>query len=64
MEPSALSADAYGLLRTMQVFGAWQYSDWNAAQQELLEKKLARLDGARTRLVLTECGRAVPRAIS
>ena len=62
METSTLSADAYRLVRTMQVFGGWQYSDWDAAHQELLNKKLARLDVTRTRLVLTEWGRAVPRA--
>jgi hypothetical protein len=61
MEPSTLSADAYRLIRTMQIFGAWQYSGWDAVQQELLSKKLARLDVSRTRLVLTEWGRAVPR---
>ena len=60
METSALSADACRLVRTMQKFGAWQYSDWNAAQQELLDKKFARLDITRTRLVLTEWGRAMP----
>jgi len=64
MEPSTLSADAYRLVRTMQKFGAWQYSDWNAAQQELLNKRFARLDVTRTRLVLTEWGRAVPQILS
>ena len=64
MEPSTLSADAYRLVRTMQKFGAWQYSDWNAAQQELLNKRYARLDVTGTRLVLTEWGRAVPQVVS
>jgi len=64
MEPSTLSADAYRLVRTMQKFGAWQYSDWNAGQQELLNKGYARLDVTRTRLVLTEWGRAVPQVLS
>ena len=63
MEPSTLSADAYRLVRTMQIFGAWQYSGWDAVQQELLNKKLARLDVTRTRLVLTEWGRSVPREV-
>jgi hypothetical protein len=61
MEPSTLSPDAYRLVRTMQVFGQWQYRGWDAAQRELLENKLARLDITRTRLVLTERGRSVPR---
>ena len=59
MEP--ISADAYRLVRTMQVFGTWVYSDHDLAQRELLTKKLARLDVTRTRLVLTEWGRALPR---
>jgi len=58
-----LSADAYRLVRTMQVFVAWQYSGWDAVQQELLNKKLARLDLTRTRLMLTEWGRAIPREL-
>jgi hypothetical protein len=63
MEPSALSPDAYRLVRTMQIFGAWQYKDWDVVQQELLAKRLARLDITRTRLLLTEWGQAVPRAL-
>ena len=61
MEPSTISTDAYRLVRTMQVFGTWVYSDHDLAQRELLTKKLARLDSTRTRLVLTEWGRALPR---
>jgi hypothetical protein len=63
MDPPTLSTDAYRLVRTMQVFGAWQFSLWDAAHQELLDKKLARLDITRTRLTLTEWGRAVPRVV-
>ncbi len=62
MEPSTISADACRLVRTMQVFGTWVYSDHDLAQRELLTNKLARLDVTRTRLVLTEWGRALPRA--
>jgi hypothetical protein len=61
METSTLSPDAYRLVRTIQVFGAWLYKDWDPIQQELLNKKFARLDITRTRLVLTEWGRAIPR---
>ena len=61
MDPSAISADAYRLVRTLQVFGAWPYSGWETAHQELLSKRLAKLDITRTRLVLTEWGWAVPR---
>ena len=61
MDPSAISADAYRLVRTLQVFGAWPYNGWETAQRELLSKRLAKLDITRTRLVLTEWGWAVPR---
>jgi hypothetical protein len=61
MDTSTLSADAYRLVRTMRPFGTWQYNGWDAVQQELLDRRLARLDITRTRLVLTEWGRTLPR---
>ena len=61
--PSTLSTDASRLIRTMLVFGGWPYALSDAAHRELIEKKLARLDITRTRLTLTEWGRALSHLI-
>jgi hypothetical protein len=47
----------------MQIFGAGMYKEWDPIQRELLTKRFVRLDVTRTRLMLTEWGRAVPRAL-